>query len=193
MEYKPKFKDVKTKIFILSAATFLALISCTQTKVDKKNDDQKNDDHWEVKINFNLPKLNPQAIQVCTFDFEPTEKFIQTFNTDYYKEQMKKAKDENEKNKQTSAQIDVTWNFLFHEVTADNLYLLTNSQFYLAQSTNCKQPKTRVWLVSKMFYLSDKPYAYSMPLDVDKGAKLEVTLDSTNLTSLTDLYNKTKQ
>jgi hypothetical protein len=189
---------MKTKTIILLAVTFLTFISCTQTKIDKKNDDKKNDDqknydNWEVKINLNLPKLNPQAIQIGTLDFEPTERFIQKFNSDYFKEQMKKAKDENEKNAQITANIDVTWNFLFHGVTADNLFLLTNSQFYLAQSTNCTNPKTRVWLVSKMFYLSDKPYAYSVPLDVDSGAKLEVTLDSTNLTSLTDLYNKTKQ
>jgi len=41
--------------------------------------------------------------------------------------------------------------------------------------------------------LDNKPYAYAVPLELENGSKLEITLNNANLISLTDLYEKLKK
>ena len=184
---------MKTKLIILFALTTLSTMTFAQTKEIATIQKAQNYTYqWDVKIHFNLPELNPEAIQIGLLDFNPAEKFKQKFNLAYLTEQLKKTSDEKEKTLKTNVAIKVSWDRLFAGVRGSELYLLTKDVFVLSTVADNTKPKTKMWLVSKMFYLDSKPYCYIIPLELENGTKLEYTLNSTNLTSLTDMYHKIK-
>lgn len=185
---------MKTKLILLIALTTLSTITFAQAKdTTPVQKTQRTMYEWQVKIHFDLPDLNPEAIQIGLLDFEPTEKFMQKVHSTYLINQLKKAKDEKEKTFQINAGIEVTWNQLFSAVKGSELYLLTKKVFTLSTMADYANPKTNMWLASKMFYLDGKPYCYTIPLELENGANLEFTLNSTNLISLTDIFNKIKK
>lgn len=148
---------------------------------------------WELKINFHLPELNPEAIQIGLMQFDPSEKFMKDFDMKYLTEQLKNANDEKTKNMHINIQTVVTWDALFESVRGSELYLLSHNGTILSQAANYSNPKAKIWLVSKVFYLNEKPFAYAVPLNIENGATLEITLNNSNLISLIDLYKKIKK
>jgi len=184
---------MKTKLIILVLLTSLSAITCTQ-KPDTTQTNPVYKHEWQIKVNFNLPALEPEAIQVALVDFDPIAKFIKDFDITYLSEKLNKAKDEKEKASQINSSITVTWDLhIFDDVKGSDLYLLTKKEFFLTNVSNSAQQKKTKWLVSKYFNLDDKPYCYAIPLELENGSKLEVTVDSTNLISLKDLYSKMKK
>ena len=184
---------MKTKLIILFVLTTLSMMAISQIKETVPVQKPQNYTYqWNVKIHFNLPELNPEAIQIGLLDFDPAETFMQKFNMNYLTEQLKKANDEKEKTLKTNVAIKVSWDRLFAGVKGSELYLLTKDVFVLSTVADNTKPKAKKWLVSKMFYLDNKPYCYIIPLELENGTKLEYTLNSTNLTSLTDMYHKIK-
>jgi len=185
---------MKTKMIILLALTTLSMMAVAQTKDTVQNQKAQNYMYkWEVKIRLDLPALDPEAIQIGVLEFDPAEKFMQKFNMTYLTEQLKKATDDKTKTMQINSAIQVTWNRLFGDVKASELYLLTKDLFVLSRVTDYTKPKSKMWLVSKMFYLDNKPYCYIIPMELENRSKLQFTLNSTNLTSLTDIYNTIKK
>jgi len=185
---------MKNKLVILIALTTMSFWTFAQIKDDSKiQNSSQYENYWEIQIKFNLPELNPEAIQICWLEFDPIEEFNKTLNLDYLTESLKKAKDENEKTLKINVLNKVTWDNLFNVVKGSEMYLLTNKGMILSSASDCKQPKNKKWLVTKVFNLDGKPYCYAIPFDLDNGSKLEVTLNKANLISLTDLYNKIKK
>ena len=185
---------MKTRLIILTVLTAFSVITFAQTKTGTLTQGTSGQDfYWQIKVNFELTTLDPEAIQIGWIDADPTESFSQKFNMAYLTDKIKNAKDDKEKEMHINVEIDVTWNNLFSVVKGSDIYLLTKSGMTLAQSGTCAHLKTKKWLVSKVFYLDNKPYAYAIPFDIENGSKLEVTLDKSNLISLIDLYNKIKK
>ena len=58
------------------------------------------------------------------------------------------------------------------------------------ESNDPVMDKKKKWLVSKVFYLNNKPFCYAIPLDIVNSSRFEITLNKDNLILLTDLYNK---
>jgi len=185
---------MKTKLILLVALTTLSMMAVAQTKDTVQIQQAQNYMYkWEVKIRLDLPALNPEEIQIGMLKFDPAEKFMQNFNMSYLAGLLKMAKNDTEKTVQINSGIKVEWNNLFADVRRSELYLLKKDVFVLSTLADYTKPKTKIWLVSKMFYLNDKPYCYIIPMELENGSKLEFTLNTTNLTSLTDLYNKIRK
>ena len=185
---------MKTKLILLVALTTLSMMAVAQTKDTIRIQKAQNYMYkWEVKIRLDLPALNPEEIQIGMLKFDPAEKFMQNFNMSYLTGLLKMAKNDTEKTVQINSGIKVEWNNLFADVRRSELYLLKKDVFVLSTLADYTKPKTKIWLVSKMFYLNDKPYCYIIPMELENGSKLEFTLNTTNLTSLTDLYNKIRK
>ena len=185
---------MKTKLILLVALTTLSMMAVAQTKDTIRIQKAQNYMYkWEVKIRLDLQALNPEEIQIGMLKFDPAEKFMQNFNMSYLAGLLKMAKNDTEKTVQINSGIKVVWNNLFADVRRSELYLLKKDVFVLSTLADYTKPKTKIWLVSKMFYLNDKPYCYIIPMDLENGSKLEFTLNTTNLTSLTDLYNKIRK
>ena len=185
---------MKTKLILLVALTTLSMMAVAQTKDTVRIQKAQNYKYkWEVKIRLDLQALNPEEIQIGMLKFDPAEKFMQNFNMSYLAGLLKMAKNDTEKTVQINSGIKVEWNNLFADVRRSELYLLKKDVFVLSTLADYTKPKTKIWLVSKMFYLNDKPYCYIIPMELENGSKLEFTLNTTNLTSLTDLYNKIRK
>jgi hypothetical protein len=185
---------MKTKLILLVALTTLSMMAVAQTKDTVRIQKAQNYMYkWEVKIRLDLQALNPEEIQIGMLKFDPAEKFMQNFNMSYLAGLLKMAKNDTEKTVQINSGIKVEWNNLFADVRRSELYLLKKDVFVLSTLADYTKPKTKIWLVSKMFYLNDKPYCYIIPMELENGSKLEFTLNTTNLTSLTDLYNKIRK
>ena len=185
---------MKTKLILLVALTTLSMMAVAQTKDTIRIQKAQNYMYkWEVKIRLDLQALNPEEIQIGMLKFDPAEKFMQNFNMSYLTGLLKMAKNDTEKTVQINSGIKVVWNNLFADVRRRELYLLKKNVFVLRTLADYTNPKTKIWLVSKMFYLNDKPYCYIIPMELENGSKLEFTLNTTNLTSLTDLYNKIRK
>ena len=185
---------MKTKLIILSVMTFMSSMIFAQTKNDLTTKISTNyKTYWELNIKLDLPALDPEAIQIALLDFEPTEKFNLKFNMTYLEKQLKIAKDEKEKEMIINVECMVIWDLLFEKVKGSEMYLLTGQGTVLSRSANYSQPKMKIWLVSKEFMYNNKPYAYAIPLELENGSKLEITLNQSNLISLTDLYDKIKK
>jgi len=185
---------MKTKLILLVALTTLSMMAVAQTKDTIRIQKAQNYMYkWEVKIRLDLQALNPEEIQIGMLKFDPAEKFMQNFNMSYLAGLLKMAKNDTEKTVQINSGIKVVWNNLFADVRRSELYLLKKDVFVLSTLADYTKPKTKIWLVSKMFYLNDKPYCYIIPMELENGSKLEFTLNTTNLTSLTDLYNKIRK
>ena len=185
---------MKTKLILLFALTTLSMMAVAQAKDTAQIQKAQNYMYkWEVKIKLDLPALNPEEIQIGILKSDPAEKFMQNFNMSYLTGLLKMAKNDTEKTVQINSGIKVVWNNLFTDVRRSELYLLKKDVFVLSTLADYSKPKTKIWLVSKMFYLDNKPYCYIIPIELENGSKLEFTLNSTNLTSLTDIYNKIKK
>jgi len=185
---------MKTKLIILSVMTFMSSVIFAQTKNDSTNRISTNyKTHWSVKINFNLPALDPEAIQIAWLDFDPTVKFNSKLNATHLGTKLRAAKDEKEKEMRIRIECEVIWNSLFEGVKGSEMYLLSRHANMLSLASDYSQQKIKKWLVSKEFMLDNKPYAYAVPLELENGSKLEITLNNANLISLADLYEKLKK
>ena len=185
---------MKTKLIILSVMVFMSSLIFAQTKNELTTKISTNyKTYWELNIKFDLAALDPEAIQIALLDFDPTEKFNLKFNMNYLENQLKIAKDENEKEMKINVECMVIWDLLFNGVKGSEMYLLTGQGTVLSRAADYSQPRMKIWLVSKEFMFKNKPYAYAVPLELENGSKLEVTLNQENLISLTDLYDKIKK
>jgi hypothetical protein len=184
---------MKTKLIALVVMLSLSFTAFAQKKDATQSNATFTPEYWEVKINFDLPALEPEAIQIACLSREPIELFNATFSSAFLIEQLKTAKDEKEKNMYINVQIEVTWDQLFSVVKGSELYLLTKKGMIFSQSGDCSKEKDKKWLTSKVFYLDGKPYCFVAPLKVENGAKIEVTLNSSNMIPLTELYEKIKK
>jgi beta-lactamase regulating signal transducer with metallopeptidase domain len=153
---------------------------------------QKYASQWQVKINFSLPELDPEAIQIAWLNFDPSVNFNLKFDTAYLGKQLRLAKDEKEIRMRINSYCEVMWNLLFKEVKGSEVYLLSKQGSMISMVSDNIEPKTKKWLVSKVFYLENKPYAYAIPLELENGSKLVVSLNKSNLVSLDDLRKNKK-
>lgn len=187
-----KQKIMKAEILTLfTIMTFATIITFGQKKdTVTTRIAQQYDYSWQLTISFDLPGLNPEAIQVSMLDFNPTDKFEKDFDKAYLNEKLAKSKDEKEKTMYTNAEIEMTWDRFFNTVKGNDVNLLTKEGIILSQvvTGDCAPKKMTKWLTSKVFIIDGKPYCYAVPFDFDNGAVLKVTLNESNLISLTDLY-----
>jgi hypothetical protein len=142
---------------------------------------------WQANITFSLPELKPEAIQYSFVDFDPMEAFIKKFDKSAADDAIKNAKTEDGKNMTLNAWIEAGWDFLFYNIKGNDVWLLTNKgSVNMADVTSA----TKKWLISKTFYLDNKPYCFSLPINATIGAKQDCHLDKNNMISLMDVYQK---
>ncbi len=180
---------MKKATLILFTLTFFALsIFAEKKEININKQSHQDDDYWEVNIHLDSTLLTPEAIQICLMSFDPTVKFKQNFFTTYYMERLKSAKNEKDKTIIVFSHIEVVWESLFDYVKGSEMLLLTRkSGMIVSETSNIGISKTKKWIVSSIFYINDKPYCFSIPIEVANGTKLDIKLTSANMTLMTDL------
>jgi hypothetical protein len=148
---------------------------------------------WEARITFDLPILNPEAIQIAWLDFNPKEKFIKNFNEMRLNKNLQALKLNSEISLKNYALDEVTWNDLFKEIKGNKMYLLTKSGIVYSEGNDTLKQKTKKWLVSKVFFINEKPYCYSIAIEIVNNSKIEIKLNRENMILLTEIYTKTSK
>jgi len=150
--------------------------------------------HWEMKIIADIPTTDRHAIQFAILEFNPTETFVSEFSDEYLKEALKTAKTDEEKDVQIKYATMVNWDMLFRKITADRLSLLNEKDTCYHSEVGSEgvvmSHSENRWLTSKAFTIDGKPFCYAVPIVVSDGSNQTCKLDSTNLISLTEVYQK---
>jgi hypothetical protein len=167
------------KIFLLLAFTVLAVFSGTL---------------WELTIIADIPTTDRHAIQLAILEFNPTETFVSEFSDEYLKIALKTAKTDEEKDVQIKYATMLNWDMLFRKITADGLFLLNEKDTCYHSAAGSEgvvmSHSKNLWLTSKAFTIDGKPFCYAVPFVVSNGSSQTCTLNSTNLTSLMEVYQK---
>jgi len=147
---------------------------------------------WKMTIIADISTTDKQSIQWDILDFYPTEKFVKEFSGEYLIGALKAAKTDEEKDVQISIATRGSWDFLFREITADKLYQMNDrdTNDYVALEGGRTPPPSNIWLTTKAFTIDGKPFCYAVPFVISNGSNQTCTLDSTNLISLTEVYQE---
>ncbi len=144
---------------------------------------------WQIAFDLDVPSLSPQAVQYAIFDEDPVPAFIAQIKRmrSHAREQLEKAHSEVDKEQVNAIQMEVGWNFGFKEVTADKLYLLTNTS---NSSMMSNAPGGKKWIVTKAARVKGKPVCWCIPVEVKTGELISVAFNEKNTFDLRTVYDK---
>jgi hypothetical protein len=164
---------------IIALLAFTVLVACSARE-------------WKMTIIADIPTTDKHSIQWAILDFNPTEKFVKEFSGEYLSGALKAVKTDEEKDVQITSSIIMTWDTLFREVTADKLYQMNDkdTNYYGAAEGSGTPHPSNIWLTTKAFTISGKPFCYAVPFVISDGSNQTCRLDSTNLISLAEVYQK---
>ena len=164
---------------IIALLAFTVLVACSARE-------------WKMTIIADIPKTDKHNIQWAILDFNQTEKFIGNFPKEDLRGALKSAKTDEEKDVRITSSIIMTWDTLFRDVTADKLYQMNDKDTnYYGAAEGAATPHPRnIWLTTKAFTINGKPYCYAVPFVVSGGSNQTCKMDSTNLISLTEIYQE---
>ncbi len=142
---------------------------------------------WQLGIELDMPDLKPQAVQFAIFEKDPVPGFYAEVKSmrKHDREQLDKAASEARKKQVLDILMTVGWDSGFREVTGDELYLLTRANTISSNSTGGKR-----WVVSKTVQIDGKPVCWCIPVEVETGKEVKVTLDKDNVFDLRAAYDK---
>ena len=84
--------------------------------------------------------------------------------------------------------MTVTWDLGFRQVTGDKVYLLTSAPG-ITHVVSSNGPAGKKWIVSKIVYLKGAPACWCIPVVVETGKEVHVTLDEKNMFDLTAAFD----
>lgn len=184
---------MKTKIISILLVITTASIGFGQKQDTLKAKQNKDFSYsWELNITIELPELNPEAIQIAILDFNPLAHFEKNFDLQQFNKRVDAIADKKEKEITMKSIISWNWDNLFRAITGNDMALLTKQGIVLSRvvTGDCAPNKMSVWLASKVFMIDGMPYCYALSYNLENGAALTVTLNKSNLISLTDLVSK---
>ncbi len=165
--------------------------SSVLSAAEKEDIKQWRGKNWRLRINLDMPELDPPVVQYSYLDHDPTSEFIAQVKTmrGFNRMQLEKAIGETRKEQVRGIQMLVSWDFGFRKVTGDRLWLLTTrprGSFGLSSNG----PAGKKWIVTKTVHVKGKPVCWCIPIEVKTGHGVEVTLNAGNTFDLKTLYDK---
>lgn len=151
---------------------------------------------WQIRLDLNMPSLNPQAVQYAILDKDPVPDFIvqiksmmNGFNLQQH------ANDEATKEQLRRLQMTMAWDLGFKKVTGDELCLLTKQpgMNFSGHSTLSNGPAGTKWIVTKTVHIEGKPVCWCIPVQVKTGSEATVTFNESNTFDLKTIFDKTIQ
>ena len=147
---------------------------------------------WRMALHLNTPSLVPPAVQWAVFDKDPVPDFkarIKRMQT-YYRGQLERAEDEARKEMARSSQMGVSWDLGFKEITGDQVYLLTSGPGVL-HVLSSNTPEGKKWIATKIVRIKGKPACWCLPVGVELGKIIEVSLTEDNMFDLESVFDNT--
>jgi len=174
----------KSGNIVLLFISFLLLFGC-----EKLIDKDKQEEMWRIEIALDMPDSDPLVLQWAVFDKDPVPGFKDRVvrRRDYQLKHEQEAKDSAERKMLRWAGMKPNWDYGFKNVTGDKVYLLKSvSDSYFASNA----PDGKKWIVTKIVWINGEPVCWCLPIEVEKGKKIEITLNKDNVFPLTETYDK---
>ena len=176
---------------ILTICAFTVIGVAWNCRVSAQDDaDHWRQSTWQIALDLDSPNLVPAAVQWTVLDNDPLADFSDRVRAsrNHYHAQLSEASDDTRKNLIRSSQVRVNWDLGFRQVTGDKVYLLTSAPG-VAHVVSSNAPAGKKWIVSKIVHLNGAPACWCIPVDVETGKKVHVTLDEKNMFDLTAAFD----
>jgi hypothetical protein len=146
---------------------------------------------WRMTVDLDTPNLVPPAVQWTIVDKDPTPGFSDRVKTSegHYRKQLAGAADDATKKIIRSSQMTVNWDLGFKDVSGDKVYLLTSAPG-VSHMLSSNGPSGKKWIVSKIVQLKGTPACWCIPVDVETGKEIHITLSEKNTFDLAKSFDK---
>jgi len=166
---------------VLLFISFLLLFGC-----EKFIDEEQEAKTWKIQIHLDKPDL---VLQWAVFDKDPVPGFKDRVvrRRVYQLKREQEAKDSAERKMLRWAGMKPNWDYGFKNVTGDQVYILKSvSDSYFSSNA----PDGKKWIVTKIVWINGEPVCWCLPIEVEKGKKIEITLNKDNVFPLAETYDK---
>jgi hypothetical protein len=145
---------------------------------------------WRIKLKLNMPGLNPAAVIWTVFEEDPVPGFKERIERvkHLFTRDIESTAGDEEMIVMANAQIRVSWNTAFRDVTGDRVYLLSGVP-ETAQSFSSDTKAGMKWVVTKVVFVDGKPICWAVPVETEVETMKDVKLDESNAIDLTELFN----
>lgn len=171
----------KRGIIVILFISFLLLFGCA-----KFTDEEQKVKTWKIQIHLDKPDL---VLQWAVFDKDPVPGFKDKVvrRRDYQLNREQETKDLDQRKMIRFGAMKSVWNLGFSDVTGDKVYILKSvSDSYFGSNV----PDGKKWIVTKIVWINGEPVCWCLPIEVEKGKKIKITLNKDNVFPLAETYNK---
>ena len=146
--------------------------------------------NWRIKLKLDMPGLSPAAAIWTIFDKDPIPDFKERVKRvkELFTQDIESTAGEEEISIMTNAQIRVTWNAVFREVTGDRVYLLSGLPG-TAQSFSSDTKPGLKWIVTKVVFVEGKPVCWAVPVEVKSDTMVDVVFDKDSVIDLVTIFS----
>lgn len=164
---------------------------------DKAEIERWRRETWQMRVDLDMPSLEPQAVQFAILAEDPVPAFTAQVERmrEHDRQQQKKAASEARREQLRAVAMEVYWDLGFKKVTGDGLYLLTKhpGRFTSGTVMSSNGPGGKKWIVTKTVRVDGKPVCWCVPVEVARGKSIDLTFDKSNTFDLRTAYdNATK-
>jgi len=183
------------RLFVLAIAFGLVgSLSAKNKDGVEQNEVFKNS--YTVDLRLDMPGIKEVAVINTLVDFDPLAVF-----KNYVLKQEKAKKTWDKKFAESYRKHNIPlyivatgqWDdSIFAKVKANDVYMLEQKKFKIAQGLAGHMKNQKMWLVTKSTRLDETPLAWVIPLDLTEGFKgnTEIVLNKENAINLVDLYKQ---
>jgi len=147
---------------------------------------------YTVDLRLDMPKIKDVAVINTLVDFDP----LAVFKKEVLRhEKLNKTDKRWAEIYKTQKYIIATEDWddsIFAKVKANDVYILEQKKFNIAQGLAGHMKNQKMWLVTKSTRLDETPLVWAIPLDLTEGFKSDtvIVLNKKNAINLVDLYNQ---
>ncbi|MGB2819644.1 MAG: M56 family metallopeptidase [Phycisphaerae bacterium] len=146
---------------------------------------------WRMTINLDTPNRVPLTVQWAVLDEDPAPGFRARAGMmqGYHRKQLERAEDKAGKALIRSSQMRACWDSGFKQVTGDKVYLLTSAPGFF-HGFSSSAPGGKKWIVTKIVRINGKPVCWCIPVEVETGKEIQLTLTDDNMFDLESAFDK---
>ncbi len=145
---------------------------------------------WGLYLKIDIKKIKPEVIQWALFEENPEEIYRENIMKSQagYKAMLENEKDEREKEKKITYQMQYSWNKIFEKVSGFKTYVLTRNDKGPQMGSN--EPNAKYWLATKTVNKENKPICWCIPFEANLGDTIRIALKEENAYNLETVYKE---
>ncbi len=175
----------KRRIFPILALLIGFFVFILHAEIDAQNEVIKKR-IWQVRVKLEVPNLT--AVQLSVLDEDPVSRFKERVaEAGPFLKNWLDITDQEEKEKRRNHVMEINWDDGFKYVTGDEVWLATKDDPFRLNSSH---PGGKKWVVTKTANIDENPVCWAIPVEVEKGEKVEVILTKDNMFPLASIFDE---